>query len=219
MGAPSRRRRTAAGALLAVALLLVPGAAARAGWPFAGVVLEDPDGKRWDLDDLAGKPVLVAVADRAGSAQAVAWGRGIAKLRPQGVAAWATAGKVAILSIADLRAVPGFARGAARWAIDAMVDEQAAGAKGPPLLLDWEGEVAGPVEPRGGVANLRLYDASGTVVLRDEGEPTPEKLERLATKIDELLAASAATPGVPGASAAAPRATPAAAAVPGETPP
>jgi hypothetical protein len=188
--------------MLVLAVVLACGEpASGAGWPFAAVALEDPDGRPWHLGELAGVPALVAVADRGGSSQAVDWGRGIARLRPHGVAGWASAAKVAIVSVADLRAVPGFARGAARWAIDAMIDQQGGGATGPPLLLDWEGAVAGRLGPRDGVANLRLYDAAGTLVLTDEGAPTAEKLERLAAAIDAVLASTPAASPTPAASA------------------
>ena len=168
----------------------VPGASPVAAAPFAGVVLEDPDERPWDLGRLAGHPALVVVADRSASGASVEWGRGIGAARPQGVSAWLAPGKVAVVSVADLRAVPGFARGTARWIIAVMVGEQGAG--GPPLLLDWDGAVATRIGARAGVPNVRLYAADGTLVLRDEGDATPERIARLAAAIDGLVPPPAA---------------------------
>ncbi|MBY0276789.1 hypothetical protein K2Z84_15740 [Candidatus Binatia bacterium] len=162
-----------------------PVATTGAGWPLAGVVLEDPEEKPWDLALLAGHPALVVVADRSASGASVDWGRGIGAARPQGVATWIVPGKVAVVSVADLRGVPGFAHGTARWIIAKMVGEQGAG--GPPLLLDWDGAVATRVDAREGVPNVRLYAPDGTLVLRDEGDATPARIARLAAAIDGLV--------------------------------
>ncbi|MBM4246112.1 MAG: hypothetical protein FJ148_20325 [Deltaproteobacteria bacterium] len=153
--------------------------------PFTGVVLEDPDERPWDLGQLAGHPVLLVVADRAASGASVEWGRGIGAARPQSVAPWITPGKVAVVSVADLRAVPAFARGTARWIIAQMVGEQGAG--GPPLLLDWDGAVAARIGARDEVPNVRLYAADGTLVLQDQGDATPERVARLAAAVDGLV--------------------------------
>lgn len=153
--------------------------------PFAGVVLEDPDERPWDLGQLAGHPVLLVVADNAASGESVEWGRGIGAARPHSVAAWIAPGKVAVVPVADLRAVPGFARGIARWIIAKMVGEQEAG--GPPLLLDWDGAVATRIGALDGVPNVRLYGADGALVLQDQGDATPERVARLAAAIDGLV--------------------------------
>lgn len=158
-----------------------PGATA----PLAGIILEDPDARAWDLSALAGHPVLLVVADRAASGESVEWGRRIGAARPQSVGAWIVPGKTAVVSVADLRAVPGFARGTARWIIAQMVGEQGAG--GPPLLLDWDGVVAQRIGAHDGVPNVRLYASDGTLVLQDEGDATPERIARLAAAIDGLV--------------------------------
>ena len=162
-----------------------PAATASAASPLAGIVLEDPEERKWDLSLLAGHPALVVVADRSASGESVEWGRGIGAARPQSVGTWIVPGKVAVVSVADLRGVPGFAHGTARWIIAKMVGEQGAG--GPPLLLDWDGAVASRVDAREGVPNVRLYAPDGTLVLRDEGDATPERIARLAAAIDGLV--------------------------------
>jgi hypothetical protein len=166
----------------------VPSAATSA--PFGGVVLEDPEERQWDLAALAGHPTLLVVADRSASGESVEWGRRIGAARPQSVAAWIVPGKVAVVSVADLRAVPGFARGTARWIIAKMVGEQGPG--GPPLLLDWDGAVAARIGAHDGVPNVCLYAADGTLVLRDEGDATAERIARLAAAIDGLVPPQAA---------------------------
>ncbi len=175
-----------------------PAATASAASPLAGIVLEDPEERKWDLSLLAGHPALVVVADRSASGESVEWGRGIGAARPQSVATWIVPGKVAVVSVADLRGVPGFAHGTARWIIAKMVGEQGAG--GPPLLLDWDGAVASRIDAREGVPNVRLYAPDGTLVLRDEGDATPERIARLAAAIDGLVpppsAASSKPPAV-----------------------
>ena len=85
-----------------------PATSASARAPLTGVILEDPEEKKWDLSLLAGHPVLVVVADRSASGESVEWGRGIGAARPQSVATWIVPGKVAVVSVADLRGVPGF---------------------------------------------------------------------------------------------------------------
>ena len=184
-----------------------PVATGSAASPLAGIVLEDPEERKWDLSLLAGHPALVVVADRSASGESVEWGRGIGAARPQSVGTWIVPGKVAVVSVADLRGVPGFAHGTARWIIAKMVGEQGAG--GPPLLLDWDGAVASRIDAREGVPNVRLYAPDGTLVLRDEGDATPERIARLATAIDGL---------VPPPSAAPPAATPAAGEPAGQAP-
>lgn len=184
-------------ALVALCAGLHAGTPARAGEapasPLAGVTLEDPDGRVWKLDELTRVPALVVVADRAASGAAVDWGRALGAARPRSVALWAAPGKVAVVSIADLRGVPSFARGMARWAIAAMVDESE-GDAGPPLLLDWEGTVATRVDARAGTPNLRLYAADGSLVLREDGDATPEKVARLAAAIDSIVARPSSAP-------------------------
>jgi hypothetical protein len=183
---------------------------AAAAMPFAGIVLEDPDERRWELSALAGHPVLLVVADRSASGESVEWGRGIGTARPQSVGAWIVPGKVAVVSVADLRAVPGFARGTARWIIARMVGEQGPG--GPPLLLDWDGAVAARIGAHDGVPNVRLYAADGTLVLADEGDATPERVARLAAAIDGLVpGATVSSPEAPASNApSAPAEAPAA---------
>jgi hypothetical protein len=183
------------------------------------VVLEDADGKSWRMAEVDAHPLLVVVADRSASGDARAWGREIAKQRRDVLAHWAQPGRVVIVSAADLRAVPGFARGTARWLIAQARDDDDPGA--PPLMLDWDGALANAVGANEESATVVLYAADGRVLLRDEGSSTPDKVARLAVAIDVALGASAepeaGNVGGPGAAdASASSAGDVAAAVPSE---
>lgn len=183
--------------MLAVALALLLDDAHAAPPYFADVVLEDPRGKEWPLGALTGHATLLVIADRAGSDDALAWGKGAGEARTPGIAHWAEPGKLVVVSVLDLRAVPDFARGTARWLIVQMIEETKPA--GPPRLLDWEGVVAKPAGAEEGVATVRLHAPDGTLVHQDAGAPTPEKLARLLAAIDDVLAtvaqpASAPTP-------------------------
>jgi hypothetical protein len=102
-------------ALRAIAwcVLLVATTAAAGDDPLAGLTLEDHAGRTRPLDELAGSPVLVVLADRRASEQADAWGERLAPRLPA-LTAWRAAGRVAWLSIVDGRGVPDYARDAAR---------------------------------------------------------------------------------------------------------
>lgn len=172
--------------VMAWCLLATLAGDAHAGPPyFAGVVLEDPRGKAWPLDALREHATLLVIADRAASDDALAWGKGAGEARLASIAHWAEPGKLVVVSILDLRAVPSFARGTARWLIVQMLDEKKPG--GPPRLLDWEGVIATPAGAEEGVATVRLYAPDGALAFADGGAPTPEKLERLLAAIDGVL--------------------------------
>jgi hypothetical protein len=193
----SGHRLASCGATLLVAALLalatVAGAEQRA--PLAGVALEDPDGRSWDLAALAGRPVLVVVADGDAADEAAAWGKAINDACRDCLAHWVEPGRLTVLSVADLRSVPSFARGTARWMISKMGDDEPV--VGPPRLLDWEGAVAGPIGAREGVPNVRLFDASGALVVEASGDATPAEVARVNSAIERLFPAKAGEPAGP----------------------
>lgn len=193
----SRHLLASCGATLLVAALLALATVARAEQraPFAGVVLEDPDGRSWDLTALAGHPALLVVADGEAADGAVAWGKAINDGCPECLAHWVEPGRVTVLSVADLRSVPSFARGTARWMISKMGDEKPT--VGPPRLLDWEGAVAGAVGASEGVPSVRLFDASGALVLEDSGEATPDKVARVVAAIRRFVPAKGEATAAP----------------------
>ena len=215
MGMEPRRLPPSAAAVVAVLLLAAvaaPGGVAPAGAvapadpaPYradaggriSAAVLEDPDGRPWRLSELDGQPVVVVVADRAASGEAVDWGRRIGAAWGERISLWSDRERVAVLSVADLRAVPGFARGIARWIIARLVADEAdpAGRASPPLLLDWDGVVIGAldVEPEG--ATVIVLGRDRGVEFVATGEPTEEKVARLGTAL-ERVDARPATPAL-----------------------
>ncbi len=190
-----RGRRVPSRLTLRLAVLLVidvvAGRATERRRSLAAVVLEDVDGRRWPAAEIDAQPLLIVVADRGASEDARAWGREIGRQRGGSVAHWAQPGRVVVVSAADLRAVPSFARGTARWIIAQGRSGRDDGA--PPLMLDWDGALAGPVAAKEGTATVLLYAADGRLLLRDEGAPTAEKIARVVAAIDALLAAGGAS--------------------------
>ena len=165
-----------------------------------GAVLEDTTGRAWALGEIASQPVLLIVAGRKGSDQAVAWGEGLHRSHPGGLALWATPGEprnAVVISDADLHEVPGVLRGLVRWRIAAVVaDRVRAGHVGPPLLLDWEGVVAHAVEAdTSSDAIVVLLDRDRSERARFSGAPDEAKLAALGAALDAV--------GTPGAARAA----------------
>jgi hypothetical protein len=164
------RSALAGAVLLGAAALARPAAAPN---PLAGVVLEDDAGRSWRLGELVGTPVLLVVADRTASADANEWGRRLAAAGAP-LAPWRAAGTATWLAVADLRRVPEYAREAAR----ARVREREAGRspgerqRSSPLLLDWDGRIAGPLGAERGRALVVLIGADGRILIQARGAPT-----------------------------------------------
>lgn len=182
----------------------------------ASASLDDSKGHRWNLAEIASHPVLLLLAGRKGSDQAAAWGEGIHRRHPDGLALWATPSDplaVVIVSDADLHEVPGVLHGIVRWRIASVIaDREREGKAGPPLLLDWEGVLPRAVgADTSGDAVVVLLDRDRAERARFSGEPTEATLGALATAIDALRSADA-----PAKAAAPPKADPA---VKTETPP
>ena len=175
-------------ALGADGVAVAPAAVASA---LSGASLEDSREHRWNLAEIASHPVLLILAGRKGSDQAVAWGEGIHRRHPDGLALWAKPADpraVVVVSDADLHEVPGFLRGLVRWRIAAVVaDRERSGRQGPPLLLDWEGAVPRAVgADTSGDAVVVLLAADRVERARFSGQPTEDSLGRLAAAIDAV---------------------------------
>jgi len=159
--------------------------------------LEDTKDRRWNLSEIAAQPVLLILAGRKGSDQAVAWGEGIHRRHPEGLAIWATPSDpsaVVVVSDADLHEVPAMLRGVVRWRIGAVIaDRERQGRPGPPLLLDWEGVIPRAVgADTSGDAVVVLLDRDRAEHARFSGEPTETTLGELGTAIDALRAGNGA---------------------------
>jgi len=169
---------------LACALVVAVAATAAAADPLAGVVLDDDDGHTRKLDELAGTPVLVVVADRRAADQANAWGARLAPAAPA-LTAWRAPGKVAWLSIVDGRGVPEWAHDAARKTIrernaDAERRTRAS------FLLDWDGVLAERLEATRGRTLLVLLSRDHVPFARAGGEPTDETVAHLLEAITSV---------------------------------
>lgn len=163
--------------------------------------LDDSKGQRWNLAEIAAQPVLLILAGRKGSDQAVAWGEGIHRRHPGGLSLWATPADpsaVVVVSDADLHEVPGVLHGLVRWRIASVVaDREKSGHLGPPLLLDWDGVIPRAVgADTSGDAIVVLLDRARAEQARFSGQPTEATLGELATAIDALRAPGGASKDV-----------------------
>ena len=180
--------RTVACAVAVATGALVAGGAT-ADDPLAGIVLDDAADRTWHLDELRGGSVLLIIADRRAREQATAWGERLAA-RTLPVAPWRAAGKVAWLSVADLRRVPDYARDSAR---ERARDDEASRSREErqqcsPLLLDWRGLLAERFGAERGEALVVLLAADKRLVLDARGAPTDATLTRLAEAITKAAA-------------------------------
>jgi hypothetical protein len=168
----------------ALACVLAVAATALAADPLAGVVLEDDDGRVRQLDELAGTPVLVVVADRRAAEQANAWGARLAAGAPA-LTAWRAPGRVAWLSIVDGRGVPEYARDTARRTIRQR-NADAERRTRVSFLLDWDGVLAERLEGQRGRVLLVLLSRDHVPFARAGGEPTDEDVAHLIEAITSV---------------------------------
>lgn len=152
--------------------------------PLAGIVLVDVTGRPWALDELRDGPVLLVVADRKASTHAEEWGARLAA-RTTRLAPWRAAGKVAWVSVADLRRVPEYARDEAR----ARLREQGEGRLGSdssPVLLDWGGLLAERFHAERGAVVLILLGPDRQSLVRTTGAPNEPAVTKMLDAIDAI---------------------------------
>lgn len=171
-----------------VALVLALGASAIAaeGDPLAGLVLEDLNGTSRTLDELAGTPVLVIVADRRASEQASAWGERLAKRVPE-LVPWREPGKVTWLSVVDAHGVPEYAHDAARDRIRERQGDPVR-ARRTTTLIDWAGTVAERLGAEHGRALLVLFSPGHVAFERTGGAPTDAAVDHVVEAVPSVLA-------------------------------
>jgi hypothetical protein len=170
--------------LVMLGVLLACGVACAATDPLAGVVLVDLSDRSWALDDLRGEPVLLVIADRTASQQAAAWGAWLAG-RTTLLAPWRAPGKVAWLSVADLRRVPEYARASARERLreQGVARPSDEASRISPLLLDWRGVIAEGLQAERGAAVLILLARDHQPLLRVTGPPSESAVTEMVSAI------------------------------------
>ncbi len=167
--------------LMMAVVLCACSVASAATDPLAGVVLVDVSGRPWALDELRDGPVLLVIADRDASPLAEAWGARLAA-RTTLLAPWHVPGKVAWISIADLRRVPEYARDAARDRLRAQAAAHpptAQAAQTSPLLLDWAGLLGERVHAERGSVVLILLARDRQPLARLTGAPSDSAVTEL----------------------------------------
>ncbi|MGV3524036.1 MAG: hypothetical protein ACO1RX_07425 [Candidatus Sericytochromatia bacterium] len=153
----------------------------------AAVVPSYPRATAFALEDLRGtkqyfsfprsQPLVLALADREGAEQMEPWIKPLYARYPS---------QIEIHGIAELSAVPGFARGIARGIIGSLVSQ--------PIMLDWSGDVVKQFGAAKGQTVLVLLSPSGEIRLRVQGAYTAASFERLTAAVDTVLAQEAAAP-------------------------
>lgn len=139
-----------------------------------------PQVKNFTLENLQGhqtsfqfpreKVLVLAIADQKGSEDMENW---IQPLYDR----YGT--RVDIEGVAELSAVPAFARGIARGIISGLVKQ--------PILLDWKGEVSQQFNAKKNVTNLYIIHPQGHIITSNSGEATLEKLKEMVKAIDSAL--------------------------------
>jgi hypothetical protein len=133
-------------------------------------VLKDQYGKT-HIYDFPRRTISVLIfADRTGSEQLEDWIRPIyARYRTD----------IGIYGVAQLPAVPGFARGLVRAAFRERVQY--------PVMLDWQGQVSQSYDYQSGQTNLFVIDIHGTIIHTAIGAINASKLQDVLRHIDRLL--------------------------------
>lgn len=138
--------------------------------------LEDQFGASIASYALEGRPVIVIGSDRGGWDSSRDWSRAIAELLDsrEGESL-----DTAIVQVADLRTVPRFLRPTVGQQIRRRVETS--------LLLDWQGEIAGPFNFKPEKANVVMLRRDGSVVAHIVSNlPKAEELEEVREALADL---------------------------------
>jgi hypothetical protein len=121
------------------------------------------------------KPAVLGVADKKGSDQIEGWTHPLAERFGE---------RIDIPGLADVSAVPRPLRG--------VVQSRFKKAIAHPVMLDWDGKVAGAFKYQKGQANVYLIAPDGRVLHHVAGPASAEKLAALSARIEALLSDSSA---------------------------
>ncbi len=129
--------------------------------------LENLDGETQQFSFPRSKPLILAIADQKGSEQMEAW---IQPLYDR------YESQVDIHGVAELSAVPKFARGMARGIISRLVKQ--------PIMLDWTGNVSASFEATADVTNIYVISTEGEILARSSDVANLDKLKTIAAAMD-----------------------------------
>lgn len=116
------------------------------------------------------KPAVLAVADKKGSDDIESWAQPLAERFGE---------RIDIPGLADVSAVPRLLRGTVQSRFKKAIAH--------PVMLDWDGKVAGGFHYTKGQANVYLIAADGRVLHHLVGRASADKLAELGSRIEALL--------------------------------
>lgn len=132
--------------------------------------LENLRGEQQNFTFPRPKILILAIADQGGSSEMENWIKPLYDRYTD---------RVDIQGVAELAAVPKFARGIARGIIDGMVEQ--------PILLDWTGNVSQQFGAQKQTANVYVISTEGYILAQASGTAQLDKLKALARVVDEAL--------------------------------
>lgn len=134
--------------------------------------IEDQYEKRWAHTNYKGTITLYVLSDRDGYEYSENWTKPLRERFES---------RIEFVPVADVREVPGFLKGYIR---SRFRDEFSYS-----VLMDWEGTLITALDMQEGFPTFVLTDQNGVIRFRIFGSGIESQVNRLAKKIDELLAA------------------------------
>ena len=116
----------------------------------------------------AHKPCILIIGDRDSANQAKEWGASLGLQLKD---------KVTYIAIAAMGGVPELFRGFAKGSIN----------NPHPTLLDWDNKISTPLGLEPKQCLVILTNKTGTILTRQKGPLTPEKLQQLVVKFQKLI--------------------------------
>jgi hypothetical protein len=171
-------KRTRFGILgLAVLLAVCPamGSSATVGSAAPDFSINDQYDHPIQLSSYRGKSVLIIYGDRKGSDYMGVW---LQAVRPE-----LRAAGVKIIQAANLKTVPGFMEGFVKRKF---LGKTTNGQPSPPVILDWNGQIASAYGFRDSVTNVYLIDGRGILRFEGSGKGSSEEARPLAEAMDAL---------------------------------
>jgi predicted transcriptional regulator len=146
--------------------------AVQTGQHAPGFELPDQFNKKWKLDDLKGKVVVVVVANRNSGKAMAPW---VDKLKAS------YADKIQLLGLLDLHDIPGIGRGMAKSRIRKETKD--------PMMLDFKGNTAKAHEVTSKCPVTVVIDKAGVAKAIQKTNCTPDALRSITDAIDAAIKA------------------------------